>query len=209
MTGALRGQLNGGAIAHRRPTDERAYHLFLKARYFWNQRTREGLETSLTHYREALELDPAFAAAFAGMAESYAFLWVHAGYQWAPMVAAAEEAALEALRIDPVSSDGHRSMGVVRIARNEFKAARSAFHQTLHLDPSDARARHWLAVVDAALGNLDDARAGITTALDVDPLSMTANQDYGRILYLSERYEDAVVQLRHSLEIAPQLHILT
>ena len=92
-----------------------------------------------------------FAAAFAGMAESYAFLWVHAGYQWAPMVAAAEDAALEALRIDPVSSDGHRSLGVVRIARNEFQAARNASHQTLQLDPSDARARHWLAVVDAAL----------------------------------------------------------
>jgi TolB-like protein/Flp pilus assembly protein TadD len=189
--------------AHRRAADPETYNLFVRGRYFWNQRTREGIEKALECYREAVEKDPDFALAHAGLAECYVFRWIYGGYPWDDAVENAEAAAARALDLDPASNEAHTSLGVARVAQLDLRSARDEFRQALELRPRDVRARHWCAMAEASLGHIDEAVEEITRAAELDPLGTTVNQDLGRILYLAGRYEEAIVQLRHTLAIAP------
>lgn len=204
ITEMLCVQLNGGRDLVRRGTREPDLHnLFLKGRYFWNQRTREGLERALDCYEEAVGADPGFAPAHAGIADCHAFLWAYGGYSWDETVRQAEEASGRALALDPESSDVRTTVGLTRLLRYDVHGADRAYRRALELNPGDVRARHWRAVTAANLGRLDDALEEIGRALESDPFGMTSNQDFGRILYFAGRYEEAVHQLDHTLEIAP------
>ncbi|HUE70980.1 MAG TPA: hypothetical protein VMP01_08830, partial [Pirellulaceae bacterium] len=98
------------------------------------------------------------------------------------------------------------SLGLVRIASFDLKGAESAFRCALALNAGDQRARHWRAMTLASLGRVEEAIPEIERALELDPFGVTVNQDAGRILYLARRYDEAIVRLRHTLEIAPKAY---
>lgn len=182
----------------RRADDIETYNTFLRGRYFWNQRTPEGLGQAVRCFEACIAREPDFAPAHAGLADSYTFLWP---YGQRPRTAVAR-----ALEIDPMLGEAHTSLGLLRIALFELNAAESAFRQALELNAGDHRARHWRAMNLACLGRPDEAVTEIATALELDPLGFRANQDAGRILFAAGRFREAAARLRHTLELAPDLY---
>ena len=197
--------LDEGSV--RRPTrDTETYNAFLRGRFFWNQRTQEGIRRALQCFEKVIDRDPTFAPGYAGSAECYVFLWAHASLSWREVIPKARTAVSRALRIDPTFAEVHTSLGLVRIASFDLKGAESAFRRALALNAGDQRARHWRAMTLASLGRVEEAIPEIERALELDPFGVTVNQDAGRILYLARRYDEAIVRLRHTLEIAPKAY---
>ncbi len=191
-------------LAKEATQDVEAYTLYLKGRHFWNQRTQEGLDRGIDYFQRALEADPEFAPAHAGLADSFAvltalgFMTPEEGY---PL---AEEAALEALRLDEGLAEAHASLGLIRwqYRRDTSQAERSLRH-AIELNPNYATAHHWYALLLAATGRLDEAVPEIRRALELDPLSPAINADAGKLLTLARRYDEAQEQYLNALEISP------
>lgn len=202
----LRVRLLGKATARRRIDDIETYNTFLRGRFFWNQRTPKGLERAVGHLKKAIGRNSHFALAHAGLADCYVFLSVYAGRSPRKMLSKARAAVSRALEIDPMLSEAHTTLGLVRVVSFDLQGAERAFTQALDFRPRDHRAQHWRAMVLACMGHTAEAIAGIEEALELDPLGVTVNQDAGRILFFAHRFEEAIRRLRHTLEIAPNLY---
>lgn len=206
IAAGLRVQLLGESSAHRGTRDVETYNLYLRGRFFWNQRTREGLGRALQCFEQAIRRDPEFAFAHAGIAETYALFWAHARAPWREAIPKAQAAVSRAREIDPAPGPIDASLGLVRIASFDLSGAENAFRSALESNSGDHRARHWHAMTLASLGRCEEAIPEIEHALELDPFGVSVNQDAGRILYLARRYDDAIARLRHTLEIAPETH---
>ncbi len=191
-------------LAKEATQDVEAYTLYLKGRHFWNQRIHEGLERGIDYFQRALEADPQFAPAHAGLADSFAvltalgFMPPEEGY---PM---AEEAALEALRLDEGLSEAHASLGLIRWQyRRDISQAERSLRHAIELNPNYATAHHWYALVLAATERQEEGVAEIRRALELDPLSPAINADAGKLLTLARRFDEAREQYGTALELAP------
>jgi tetratricopeptide (TPR) repeat protein len=206
IAAGLRVQLLGETSAHRGTRDVETYNIFLRGRFFWNQRTRDGLSRALQCFEQAIRREPEFALAHAGIAETYALLWAHARVPWREAIPKAQAAVSKAREIDPTPGAIDASLGLVRISSFDLSGAESAFRRALESNPGDHRALHWHAMTLASLGRSDEALPEIEHALELDPFGVTVNQDAGRILYAARRYDEAIARLSHTLEIAPETY---
>jgi TolB-like protein/DNA-binding winged helix-turn-helix (wHTH) protein/Tfp pilus assembly protein PilF len=181
-----------------------AYDLYLRGRFFFNKRTFEGLERAVQCFQQAVEKDPSYPRAYAGLADTYALM---SSYRFAPPKQAmpkAQAAAKKAVELDPSLAEAHTSLAV--IAQNydwDWKTAESEYRRAIELDPNYATAHHWYAEVLALVGRFPESEQEIERAHQLDPLSLIINADYGAILYFSRQYEPAITQLRAVLEMEP------
>ncbi len=203
ITEGLRVHLPGAGSVRRPTRDVETYNAFLRGRFFWNQRTPTALRRALACFEEVIERDPDFAPAHAGVAECHVFQWVYAGASRSEAIPQAEAAASRASSIDPSLSEVNTAVGLVRTVTFDLAGADAAFQKALESNPGDHRARHWRAMALASLGRCEEAGVEIARALELDPFGVTVNLDVGRILYLERRYDEAIVRLRHTLEIGP------
>ena len=203
IAASLRVRLLHQPVVGSRPRDAETYNIYLRGRFFWSKRSPEGLQDALRCFKDVVRREPEFALGHSGMAETYLFLWTYAGAPWQEAMPNAQAAIDAALRIDPSNSEVHTSLGGIRIASYDLGRAEDAFCRALELSPGNNRARHWRAMALAGLGRFDEALGEISRAFELDPLGVTLNLDFGRILYLARRYEEAIQRLRHTLEIAP------
>jgi TolB-like protein/Tfp pilus assembly protein PilF len=184
------------------PVDPAAQDAYLKGRYYWNLRTDEGLQTALEYFGEATRLDPNFARAYAGQADTYNL--VPGGLS--PYVAfpRAKDAARRALDIDPTLAEAQTSLAFAELNfdRN-WEAAEAGLRRAIELSPGYATAHHWYAEFLTVMGRFDDALAAFERAKSLDPLSAIIRTDTGSGLYYARRYIDAIAELRASLAIAP------
>jgi TolB-like protein/DNA-binding winged helix-turn-helix (wHTH) protein/Tfp pilus assembly protein PilF len=181
-----------------------AYDLYLKGRYSWNQRTRESLQQAVEYFQQAVDKDPAYARAYAGLAESYALMGGYTGLPPKEFMAKARAAAGRALELDEQLPEAHTALAI--IAQNydwNWQTAEKEYRRAIQLDPSYATAHHWFAECLALQGRFDEAFAEIGIARRLDPLSLIIASDYGAILYFSRQYDRAIEQLRSVLEIEP------
>ncbi len=180
-----------------------AYHLYLKGRYFWNKRTGAQMEKAVACFRGALERDPAYAPAWAGLADAHATLaWF--GYRPPQTFAEARAAALRALELDPDSAEALTPLAHVRMNHDwDWRAARVTFERALELNPNYPTARQWYAELLAATGEVEAAVEQVRTALTLDPLSLTINTVLGWKLVYARRGEEAVAQCERALELDP------
>jgi len=206
----LRLKLTGeekSRLTRRYTDDTEAYQLYLKGRFFWNQRG-QGLVKSVPFFEQALEKDPNYALAHSGLADAYSLLgW----YGYAPVREAfprARAAAEKALAIDDSLAEAHSSLGFIRLFY-DWDAASSEieFKRALELGPGYAPARYWYASWLSAVGREEEAVAEDRRAIEVDPLSIFPNMHLGWMLYFGGRNDEAVEQLRRSLELNPSLMI--
>jgi DNA-binding winged helix-turn-helix (wHTH) protein/TolB-like protein/Tfp pilus assembly protein PilF len=175
-----------------RTVSPEAHEAYVRGRYLWNNRTAEGLHQSITYFEKAITLDPAYALAFAGLADAYAFDNV----QWTK----AEATARKALELDPSLGQPHATIGFVRWfwlwdwfeAEREFKLA-------VALSPEYATAHQWYAVFLAARYYLIEAKLEMERALEIDPFSLPINADLGQILYFMGDFDAAIEQCRRAL----------
>ena len=175
-------------------TPAEAHEAYLKGRYYWNRRTHDDFRIAAVFFRRALERDPNYALAWAGLADTYNMTGGEAG--------AGRAAALRALQLDSSLAPAHTALANVYLFQDwNFPAAERELRRAIELDPNYATAHHWYAFHLAASGNLTAALAEIHRARDCDPTSVIINTDIGQILYYGRRYDEAVSAFQSALEM--------
>jgi serine/threonine-protein kinase len=193
-----------GAPPSRRGAHNReAHNLYLQGRFHWNKRTADGLELGTRFFEQAIKVDPEFAPAYAGLADSYTLFADYGLSSSAEMMPAAKAAARRALEIDPTLGEAHGSLGMIRSLYDwEWPEAEAHYRRAMELHPGYATARHWFAVdYLGVLGRFDEALEQIEVSMQLDPLSPIISEGKGYILMLARRYEEAVEQYRLTLEM--------
>jgi len=145
---------------------------YLHGRYYWNQRTKEGLERGFEYFQRAIDDDPHNARAYAGLADSYNMLVFYSYSSSAAGIAKALESAHHALELDPLLAEAHASLGYVNFMWTwEWLAAETEFHRAIELNANYVPAHHWYALYLASMGRHAEADREIRTAIDLDPVS--------------------------------------
>jgi TolB-like protein/Flp pilus assembly protein TadD/predicted Ser/Thr protein kinase len=207
----LKVTLLGGereALVKRSTEDVEAYNLYLKGRYFWNKRTETGYLKSLEYFRQAIDKDPTYAVAHAGIADSYDLLGWY-GYL-APEEAfpRARTAAQRALGLNPTLAEAHASLGWISANYDwDWAAAEREYKRALELNPSYATAHQWYSEFLTYMGRHDESIAEGHKAQELDPLSIIINNDVGQVYYFARRYDEAIAQLRRTLEMDPDFAV--
>jgi len=192
-------------LVKRSTQNAEAYQLYLKGLYYWNRRTGETLKKAIEFFRQALEKDPGYALAYAGMAESYAMFSYYTVAPPAEAFPKAKAAAQKALEIDEAVAEAHASLGWVKISYEwDWTGAEREFGRALEIDPNHATARQWYAAYLVAMGRLDESLGAYRRALETEPLSLIINAMMGRGLYFLHRNDEAMDQLRKTLEMDPR-----
>ncbi|MDT5261926.1 MAG: hypothetical protein QOC61_930 [Acidobacteriota bacterium] len=179
-----------------------AYHSYLKGRYFWNKRNIEGFKKAIEHFKAAIEVDPTFALAFAGLSDTYVPLasW---GEQPREALSRARAAAEQALEIDDSLCEAHASLGNVLFGLWDLGGAEVALKRAIELNPNYATAHNRYAQVLVSLRRFDEAIAAVGRAQQLDPLSAMINTAVGAPYFYARQYERAVEQYRKVLELDP------
>lgn len=184
------------ALIKRYTENPDAYQLYVKGRYEWNKRTWEGNIEAERLFRNAIELDPLFALAYVGLADSMLMNTVNSGQ--------VQIAVQKALEIDPSLAEPHATLGFLKTFHKwEWQEAESSLRKSIELNPNYATAHHWLAQVLAIQGRNEEAKAAMLRALEINPLSYNFLADLGQIYYFDRDYKKAEEYCRRSLEIYP------
>jgi len=191
-------------LARRRTENVEAYHLFLKGRFHWGRRTEEGLKKGLQYFRQAIEADPAYALAHAGLAEGYIPLAIYCHLAPRDAFPKARAAAERALEIDPELPEAATALGSVS-AWYEWDLAKSeaVTRQAVALSPDYPRARQTLAESLYVQGRFSEAASEIEHALESDPLSLHINAAVVMQYHFGRRAEDAIAQGHRAIELDP------
>jgi serine/threonine-protein kinase len=185
----------------RRYTDNpTAYELYLKGRYYSFKLSKEGIEKGLDYLRQAVQADPKYALAYAGVAEYYTI------YPGAPAAAArAREAATKALTLDETLAEGHYATALVsQFFEWDWPAAEREFQNALALGPGSAATHFWYGSTLSIIGRTDEALRELTIARQLDPLSVLTNTALGRAYYFARRYDEAIEHCHKAIEIDSQ-----
>jgi DNA-binding winged helix-turn-helix (wHTH) protein/Flp pilus assembly protein TadD/TolB-like protein len=184
--------------------NEPAYQLYLRGRYFWNRRTVDGLRKSAEYFRQAIDADPNYAPAYAGLADSYALLASFSVEPGSLANADARSAALSAIHLDPTLAEPHASLGMIYFFTDwNLSAAEQEFERSIRLNPNYATAHHWYALDLAAMGRFPQALYEIHLAQKLDPLSLIIGTNVGWIEYLAHDFPAALRDLYRVLELDP------
>jgi TolB-like protein/class 3 adenylate cyclase/Tfp pilus assembly protein PilF len=202
---ALQVQLGGDeALAlTKKPTENaEAYRLYLLGRYHFAKFTRAGWTNAIHYFEQALQVDPAYALAYCGLADTYGWAGgqIVAGKEaWAKEM----ELAQKALALDPNLAEAHLSLGVALFSALELDASEKELDRAVELNPNLALAYDQYGWTYMAGGRFDEAIAKEKKALELDPLNILFNTDLGFFLSWARRYDEAIVQLRKTLELDP------
>ncbi|MEW6128953.1 MAG: protein kinase [Acidobacteriota bacterium] len=187
---------------HTQNTD--AYQEYLKGRFHWNKRSRDGLHKSIEHFNKAIDIDPNYALAYAGLADAYNII---ASYSSSPPSEAfpkARSAATRALALDEALAEAHTSLAFVKLGYDwDWAAAEREFRTAIALNPGYATAHLWYALYLVALQRHDEALVEMQKAQEIDPMSLPIKANLGWLLYMSRDYDAAIDQLHKTLEIEP------
>jgi DNA-binding winged helix-turn-helix (wHTH) protein/TolB-like protein/Flp pilus assembly protein TadD len=183
-----------------------AYQLYLKGRYFWNKRTNEGLQKGVSYFERALQLDPNFALAHSGVADSYVLLGSYGHGQMRPREAMsrAKGAAEKALAIDATLAEAHASLAFAKLNYDwDWPVVQKEFHRALELEPNNVRTHHWFSHYLAAMGQTQEALDESRRALELSPMDVVINEHLGWCDLMIRQYDQAIEQCRRTLEMDP------
>jgi TolB-like protein/cytochrome c-type biogenesis protein CcmH/NrfG len=203
----LKVTLFGGRLPGRSTTANLdAYSLYLQGRYLYERHSREDMEKAVSLYRQALDIDPSYAPAWAALAEAG---WVLAAEGYHDVNAAAREsleAARKAVVLDPQLVMAHSTMGDVQSSYYwDWPAADASFKKALEYDPNDMEATFSSAFLAMGSGRVDDAIALFRRAVTLSPISPSAHEWLSHAYLVSNRLEDAEKEIRTALELSPDL----
>jgi TolB-like protein/Flp pilus assembly protein TadD len=181
---------------------------YLRARYLWVQRTRPTIEAAIRHFREVLERDPSFAAAYAGLSCCYALLPITTNRRPLDSFPEAKALATKAIALDASQTEAHIALGLVEFwFHRNWQSAFECFQRAATLNPSDSSGLMFLAHVHSILGRHEEALSTIADAHRLDPLSPIVGTHCGHFLYNAGRFQEAVARLEHVLELNPQFWV--
>jgi eukaryotic-like serine/threonine-protein kinase len=203
----LRLQLTGREqqlLAKRHTTDARAYELYLKGRFQWNKRNADGLYKAIEFFNQAIEIDPQYALAYAGLADCYNLLDIWAGLPTNETFPRAKAAAQRALAIDDQLAEAHTSLAyAIHTYEWDWFAAEREYKRAIELNPNYATARQWYAEFLTAVGRFDEAAEQGKKALELDPMSPIINAVVSFNSTMARRYDEAIEQGRRTTQLFP------
>ncbi len=203
----LRWQLSGedqSQMMKQGTQDPEAYRSYLEGRFWWNKRNRDGFERAVELFNEAIDEDPLYAQAYAGLADTYTLLAYY--YHRTPEDAfpLAKAAAQRALEIDDSLAEAHTSLGYIK-ALYEWKwsAAEADLKRAIELNPNYPTAHHWYGAFLMTQSRLDEALEEASKAQTLDPLSPEITRLVGVVFLWKGQYDEAIEQLQRALELNP------
>lgn len=192
---------NSGASGPVQPTPPKvyeAYDLYLRGRYFWNKRSAQDLQQALEYFQQAIDKDPSYARAYAGLADSYALLsGYRSGVVPQVIMPKARAAAVRAIELDERSAEAHTALAVV--AQNydwDWPTAEKEYRRAIQLDPNYATAHHWYGEYLGMQGRFEEAFRELEHARQLDPLSLIIASDTAVALYYSRDYDRSIEKFR-------------
>lgn len=194
------------ALESSRPVVPEAYEAYLKGRYFWNKRTRDGLNKSIEQFDRAIEMDPSYAPAWSGLADAYALSgdWEYGILSPQDAAAKSHAAAVKAVSLDNNLAQAHTSLALsLDLYGWEWDAAQKEYQRALQLNPGYATAHQWYAWHLLVTGHTPDGLQELRTAYSQDPLSMIISADLADALCIAHRLDESVRQGQRTLEFDP------
>ena len=178
-----------------------AYKHYLRGRFFWSKCSKESLEKSLDCFHQALALAPGYAAAYAGLADSYFRLSTS---YWPPKDAypKAMVAVLKALELDETLAEAHAVLGIIKTRCDwDWIAARRAFERAIEINPNYPTAHQWYGNYLDTLGRFEEALREKRRALELDPLSLSIHVSIGTTYWMMEKAPEALGKIYDALEM--------
>jgi len=198
------------ALAKSRVVNPQAYEAYLKGRYFWNKRTGNGLRTAIEYFNHAIELDPTYAEAYSGLADSYALSgdWEYGVLPPQEAFLKAKAAATKALELDDRLGEAHTSLAfALDLYGWDWESAETEYKLAIKLSPSYATAHLWYAWHLILMGRNSEGLLELRKAESLDPLSLIIGADMADALCISHRYDEAMQQSKKTLQMDPNFAI--
>ena len=190
------------ALAKKPTENPEAHRLYLLGRYEFGKYSEAGWTSSIRYYEQALKLDPNYALAYCGLADTYAYM----GGVVMPSkeaVVKEKEFAQRALQLEPQLAEAHLSLACALAGAFDWRNAQVEFDRAIELNPNLAWAYEIYAWFLGGLGRLDEAIAKDKKAIELDPLNSFFQAALAYFLYHARRYDDAIVQIKKTLELDP------
>jgi TolB-like protein/Tfp pilus assembly protein PilF len=202
----LQAKLTGSestAISNKPTANPEAYELYLKGRFFWNKRTGQDLKTACDYFQQAIAIDPNYATAYAGLAESYILIPLFDAGSPQDYFPKAKAAAERAIELQETSAEAHTALALLFCFSDvNFSQSEKEFKRAIELNPNYATAHHWYGnALLVALGRFNEAISENKRAVELDPLSLIINADLGSTFMLARQYDQAIAQLQRTLTL--------
>jgi len=198
------------ALAQSKTVNPEAYEAYLKGRYFWNKRTAEGLKTAIDNFERAIEIDPDYARAYSGLADSYALMgdWEYGVLSPQDAFPRAKAAVTKALALDDNLSEAHTSLAFIMDLYDwAWTSAEREYKRALALNPGYATAHHWYAWHLIVTGRNEEGIAELKKAENLDPLSLIISADIADALCIAHRYDESMLQSQKTIAMDPHFAV--
>jgi len=204
----LRLRLTGedrSRLAKRHTQSSEAYQDYLRGRYHWNRLTEEGIKKGIEYFKRAIERDPHYALAYAGLADSYGLLGFFGIASAAAVMPKAKDAARRAVEIDDGLAEAHASLaGIFKIYDWDWAASEREYKRAIELNPNYATGHRMYAAFLAAVGRPHEAMHESRLALELDPFSLVISMEIAWNCYMARDYRRAAEEALRTLELEPQ-----
>ena len=194
----LSGTIN--ADGNRKPESWESYDPYLRGRHEWNKFTNESMGKAVHYFQQAIDKDPTYALAYAGLADAY-----HELSDSSPpreMMPRAKAAAMRALELDDSLADAHAALGWVKWHYDwDWTGAEKEFQRAIQLNPNYAIAHGMYGLYLTSLGRVDEGMTQLKRAQELDPLSLIISTNLGDVLQFSRHYNQAIEQYNKTLEL--------
>ncbi len=188
----------------RKPTESAAaYALYLKGRYYWNERTEEGLRKAAEYFQKAIDLDPAFARAYSGLADTYSIMRFQGSAPARESGAKARALAEKALEIDGSLAEACASLAFVQDDAFNWEESERLYRKAIELNPSYATGHFWYSILLTWLWRFDEAVEEARRAEELDPLSQATSIALGQVLVYARRNDEAIRHLQERIRADP------
>jgi serine/threonine protein kinase/tetratricopeptide (TPR) repeat protein len=182
-----------------------AQRLYLKGRFHWNKRNVRDLQRAADYFNQAIEIDPRYALAYTGLADSYSLMPLYGNLRPHEFKPKAKQSALKALELDGNLAEAHASLGyIINTYDFDWDGAEREYKTAIRLNPNYPTARQWYAEHLAFRGMEEQSLEQISTALELDPLSLVINRMKGNVLMFAKRHDEAIAQLNKTGEMYPE-----
>jgi serine/threonine protein kinase/Tfp pilus assembly protein PilF len=210
LVGSIAGQLREQLGYHAKPaasehysSNAEAYNLYLHARSEIDQFSEANFLKAAQDFEQAVEKDPNFAAAYAGMSSAYSYLGSEEDLPPQEAYAKASVAAKRALELDDSLAEAHSSAGYLHWVNWEFSLAEPEFKRAIELDPNEATVRNQYFAFLRSMGRFREAQDQVQRALELDPGSLLCRLELSQLLYSQRRYDAAIAELKNMIAIEP------
>ena len=207
VSSKLKSKLSGADVAKvekNYTSNAEAYQLFLKGRFYAIKRTAKDAKQAIEYYQQAVAIDPNYALAYAGLAESYWFLALYSYPQVNELVPEARKLALKALELDNSLAEPHSVLGVICNTHDRDLACMQREQKlAIALNPNYSEGHRRYGLTLKHLGRFEEARIALKRALEIDPLSPVSNFETAQLLFYERKYEESETQSKKNVELDP------